>query len=151
MILTLEVHRKNQHASNADALLYTPMHAGLTAKHSRVYRFEYDGDEAALITFAKEVLQDAVSQETHIGEEAAISGALFHLDYGMKAGALDLEKEAVMNYYKNRNSKSDSFTIKSLTISQRYYIFGNGNADELSPRFVKDMVNPAVHKYSVAK
>ena len=48
MMIECEVIRKNQHASDADALLYTPMKAGLTAKHSRTYRFDFEGDADAL-------------------------------------------------------------------------------------------------------
>ena len=142
-----EVIRKNQHASDADALLYTPLKAGLTAKHSRVYVFDYDGNSAALEKFAHDVLVDEVSQELKAGTDPVLSDALFHLDYGMKAGALDLEKEAIMNYFKGRTG--DDFTLNQLTISQRVYLFGEGDASTLSARFVKDIVNPAVHRFQV--
>jgi hypothetical protein len=36
-----------------------------------------------------------------------------------------------------------------LTISQRVYLFGEGDASTLSARFVKDIVNPAVHRFQV--
>lgn len=147
MILECEVIRKNQHASDADALLYTPMKAGLTAKHSRTYRFDFDGDADALRAFARAVLVDEVSQEWSEGSTPVIGDALFHLDYSMKPGALDLEKEAIMNYYRGRSG--DVFVLKQLHISQRVYIFGQGDAAALSARFVKDIVNPAVHKHTV--
>lgn len=148
MIYECEVIRRGQHASDADALLYTPMKAGLTMKHSRTYRFEFEGDEAALRAFARAVLVDEVSQEISDGTEPVVKDALFHLDYSMKPGALDLEKEAIMNYYRGRTG--DSFVLKSLHISQRVYIFGEGDAVALSAHFVKDIVNPAVHKHQLS-
>lgn len=142
-----EVIRKGQHASDADALLYTPMKAGLTMKHSRTYRFEFEGDETALRDFARAVLVDEVSQEISDGAIPVVKDALFHLDYSMKPGALDLEKEAIMNYYRGRSG--DAFVLKNLHISQRIYIFGEGDATTVSARFVKDIVNPAVHKHQL--
>jgi len=148
MIYECEVIRRGQHASDADALLYTPMKAGLTMKHSRTYRFEFEGDEAALRAFARAVLVDEVSQEISDGTDPVVKDALFHLDYSMKPGALDLEKEAIMNYYRGRSG--DAFVLKSLHISQRVYIFGQGDAAAISARFVKDIVNPAVHKHQLS-
>jgi hypothetical protein len=148
MIYECEVIRRGQHASDADALLYTPMKAGLTMKHSRTYRFEFEGDEAALRAFARAVLVDEVSQEISDGTAPVVKDALFHLDYSMKPGALDLEKEAIMNYYRGRTG--DAFVLKNLHISQRVYIFGEGDATALSARFVKDIVNPAVHKHQLS-
>jgi hypothetical protein len=148
MIYECEVIRKGQHASDADALLYTPMKAGLTMKHSRTYRFEFEGDEAALRAFARAVLVDEVSQEISDGTEPVVKDALFHLDYSMKPGALDLEKEAIMSYYRGRSG--DAFALKQLHISQRVYIFGQGDGAALSARFVKDIVNPAVHKHQLS-
>jgi hypothetical protein len=66
----------------------------------------------------------------------------------MKPGALDLEKEAIMNYYRGRSG--DAFVLKNLQISQRIYIFGQGDANAISARFVKDIVNPAVHKHQLS-
>ncbi|MFM2220426.1 MAG: hypothetical protein RLZZ553_174 [Verrucomicrobiota bacterium] len=148
MIYECEVIRQGQHASDADALLYTPMKAGLTMKHSRTYRFDFEGDEAALRAFARAVLVDEVSQEISDGTDPVVKDALFHLDYSMKPGALDLEKEAIMNYYRSRNG--DTFVLKQLHISQRVYIFGEGDAVALSTRFIKDIVNPAVHKHQLS-
>ncbi|MFY7817604.1 MAG: hypothetical protein ACOVRB_04485 [Akkermansiaceae bacterium] len=148
MIYECEVIRQGQHASDADALLYTPMKVGLTMKHSRTYRFDFEGDEAALRAFARAVLVDEVSQEISDGTDPVVKDALFHLDYSMKPGALDLEKEAIMNYYRSRNG--DTFVLKQLHISQRVYIFGEGDAVALSTRFIKDIVNPAVHKHQLS-
>lgn len=147
MIMECEVIRRNQHAGDADALLYTPLKAGLTMKHSRIYHFDSEGDAAALMEFARAVLVDEVSQEMSLDSPPAVQGALFHIDYSMKPGALDLEKEAIMNYYRGRSG--DVFVLRQLHIAQRIYIFGNGDVDTLSARFVKDIVNPAIHKHQV--
>jgi hypothetical protein len=149
MNFTCEVSRKNQHAGDADALLYTPLKAGLTSKHSRIYHFDFEGDVAALRGFVHDVLVDEVSQELREGGEPTDHSALFHLDYGMKPGALDLEKEAIMQYYRSRNSADDAFQLNKLEISQRVSIFGSGDKEVLVGKFVKDIVNPAIHKHTV--
>jgi hypothetical protein len=147
MIVEYEVIRKNQHAGDADAMLYTPLKAGLTMKHSRIYHFDFEGDSAALMEFARAVLVDEVSQEMNVDSTPAVQGALFYIDYSMKPGALDLEKEAIMNY--NRGRSGDAFVLQQLHIAQRIYIFGSGDVETLSARFVKDIVNPAIHKHQV--
>jgi hypothetical protein len=147
MMVECEVTRKNQHAGDADALLYTPLKAGLTMKHSRIYHFDFDGDTEAMMEFARAVLVDEVSQEMTADSAPAVQGALFHIDYSMKPGALDLEKEAIMNYYRGRSG--DAFVLRQLHIAQRIYIFGSGDVASLSARFVKDIVNPAIHKHQV--
>lgn len=45
MTLHFEVISRFQAAANADALLYTPLNAGLTFRRSRVYTVEITGDE----------------------------------------------------------------------------------------------------------
>ena len=41
------------------------------------------------------------------------------------------------------------FTISALTITQKIYIFGNGDREALSARFCNDVCNPAIHTWSV--
>jgi hypothetical protein len=149
MNFTCEVARKNQHFADADALLYTPIKADLRYKQSRVYHFDYEGDQEALRGFVKEVLVDEVSQELHETGAPLEQDAMFHLDYGMKPGALDLEKEAIMQYYRSRSGEGNAFQLKKLEISQRVSIFGNGDKNALVTKFVKDIVNPAVHKHVI--
>jgi hypothetical protein len=149
MNFSCEVARKNQHFADADALLYTPIQAELRYKQSRVYHFDYEGDYEALRGFVKEVLVDEVSQELRETGVPLEKDALFHLDYGMKPGALDLEKEAIMQYYRSRSGTANSFQLKKLEISQRVSIFGSGDKDMLVTKFVKDIVNPAIHKYII--
>ena len=130
---------------NADGLLYEPVEGGLTYRKTRRYEIEYSGDEAAMAEFVRTTLFDEVSQEFHEGDEPALEGAAFILDYGMKPGALDLEKEAVVNFYKGMSDPG--FTLENLTIRQRIYVFGGG-ADQ-SDRFVRDICNAAVHNWNV--
>lgn len=148
MTLTLEVISRFQNAVNADKLLYTPMGGNLTARHSRVYTIEVSGDTDAAMDYLHSVLVDAIAQEVSDTGAPLLKDDLFHIDYSMKPGALDLEKEAIMENYRGR--KNLPFSIDSLTITQRVYIFGEGDANALSARFIKDVCNPAIHRWTVA-
>ena len=64
----------------------------------------------------------------------------------MKGGALDLEKEMILNYF--RTLKNPAFNIDKLTLRKRVYVFGEG-ADPAP--FVRDVVNPAIHTHEVLK
>ena len=86
-----------------------------------------------------------MGQELHQGDDAALDDYLFAIDYGMKPGALDLEKEAVVDYY--RNLEKTGFELNDLKIEQRVYIFGE--VDPAPDRFVRDICNPAIHTWSV--
>jgi hypothetical protein len=132
-------------AGDCSALLYAPLEESLTYRQTRRYTLEFEGAESAAAGFVSKTLLDDVGQELHQGNDAALSGYLFAIDYGMKPGALDLEKEAVVTYYQNLE-KSD-FELSELKIEQRVYVFGDGAA---SPdRFVSDICNPAIHTWSV--
>lgn len=93
MTLHFEVISRFQAAANADALLYTPLNAGLTFRRSRVYTVEINGDEQKAREYLLSVLVDPISQECTEQNAPILEGALFTIDYGMKAGALDLEKK----------------------------------------------------------
>jgi hypothetical protein len=92
------------------------------------------------------VLVDAISQEEHHDGAPLWPNASFILDYGMKGGALDLEKEAILSYY--RTLSQPAFTLKKLTLKTRIYVFGKGAEPSL---FVRDIVNPAIHTHEVLK
>ena len=77
-----------------------------------------------------------------------LEGALFTIDYGMKAGALDLEKEAILQNYRGRRNMG--FTMDGLKITQRVYVFGQGDKETLAARFAKDVCNPAIHNWTIA-
>lgn len=148
MTFHLEVISRFQAAANADALLYTPLNAGLSFRRSRVYTVDISGDEQKARTYLLSVLVDAISQEYSEQDTPILNGALFTIDYGMKAGALDLEKEAILQNYRGRGDMG--FSLNSLKITQRLYIFGEGDKDALSKRFAKDVCNPAIHNWTIA-
>ena len=89
-----------------------------------------------------------IAQECSEQDAPILTGALFTIDYGMKAGALDLEKEAILQNYRGR--KNMGFTLDGLKITQRVYVFGQGDRESLSKRFAKDVCNPAIHNWTIA-
>lgn len=147
MTLTFEVISRFQEAVDADKLLYTPIKAGLTARHSRFYTVEASGDTEAARQYLLGVLVDAIAQETSETGTPILTGDLFHIDYSMKPGALDLEKQAILENYRGR--KNLPFSLDSLTITQRVYLFGEGDTEKLSALFIKDICNPAIHRWTV--
>jgi hypothetical protein len=62
----------------------------------------------------------------------------------MKGAALDLEKEAILNYY--RTLKEPGFKLNKISLKTRIYVFGDG-ADPAV--FVRDIVNPAIQNSEV--
>lgn len=147
-MLHFEVISRFQEPADADHLLYTPIRAGLTSRHSRVYSVEVNGDAARAREYFLSVLVDQIAQEVGEKAEPLLDGALFILDYGMKAGALDLEKEAILTNYRGR--KGLPFTVGKIVITQRVYIFGEGDKAALAAHFAKDVCNPAIHNWTVA-
>lgn len=145
--LTFEVFSRFQTAADANKLLYTPIADQLTYNHTRLYTAECDGDEAAARAYLRGVLVDPISQKVEEGGKPALTGELFCISYGIKKGALDLEKEAIMTNYAGRRGLS--FTLRALTITQNIYIFGEGDKAKLAERFCKDVCNPAIHTWSV--
>ena len=145
--LTFEVFSRFQAATDANKLLYTPIADKLTYNHTRYYTAECEGDEEAARDYLRRVLVDPISQKVQEDDTPALTGELFCISYGIKKGALDLEKEAILANYAGREGLP--FTLKSLTITQRIYIFGEGDKEALSARFCKDVCNPAIHTWSV--
>ena len=88
MRLPAEVIGRFDPPGDANALLYTPLAAKLTARHTRRYLVDFEGDEAALKAFLTKVLADPVSHELRTGEAPALTGSAFFLDYGMKGSAV---------------------------------------------------------------
>ncbi len=146
MQLEAEVTGKYDHAGDASRLLYTPLETPHTCRHTRRYTVEFEGPEERVVAFLRSVLVDDVSQELHVSAQPALNGHTFILDYGFKPGALDLEKETIEAYY--RGVPEPGFTLKKLKITQRLYIYAGGPA-AAPERFVKDIVNPAVHSHRV--
>ncbi len=145
--LTFEVFSRFQQATDANKLLYTPIADKLTYNHTRLYTVECEGDVEAAAAYMRRVLVDPISQKVEEGGTPALTGELFCISYGIKKGALDLEKEAILTNYRGR--KGLPFTITALTITQKVYIFGEGDHDALAARFCNDVCNPAIHTWSV--
>jgi hypothetical protein len=146
MILEAEVTGKFDHAGDANALVYSPLEAPHTYRATRRYALEIVGDEAAARRFVETTLVEEVSQHVHFGHDPAIAGFTFILDYGFKPGALDLEREMILSYY--RGLAHPGFELHKLTITQRLYIFA-GAAAAPPQKFVRDIVNPAIHRHTV--
>jgi hypothetical protein len=140
---TYEITGKFETEGNAQSLLYAPPPKPLTFRKTMRYVFDYEGNEAELDAFVSKVLVDAISQEEH-HDGAPLWKSAFILDYGMKGGALDLEKEQILSYY--RTLKSPAFKVNKLTLKTRIYVFGEGAQPAL---FVRDIVNPAIHTHEV--
>lgn len=145
--LTFEVFSRFQSATDANKLLYTPIADELTYNHTRLYTAECEGDIEAARAYLRSVLVEPISQKVQEDGTPALDGELFCISYGIKKGALDLEKEAILTNYRGR--KGLPFTLEALTITQKVYIFGQGDKAALSARFCNDVCNPAIHTWSV--
>lgn len=132
-------------AADANELLYEPLDGGLTFRRTRRYEVEFEGEKGKLEAFVKKTLFDEISQDFHEGEDPALTDFAFVLEYGMKPGALDLEKEAILTYYKG--IEDPGFELSDLKIRQRLYVFGGG--DGKSDRFIRDICNGAIHNWNV--
>lgn len=148
MTLHFEVISRFQAAANADALLYTPLNAGLTFRRSRVYTVEITGDEQKARDYLLSVLVDPIAQECSEQDAPILTGALFTIDYGMKAGALDLEKEAILQNYR-RPQEHGLHPGRAEDHAARVR-FRPGGPGELSKRFAKDVCQPAIHNWTLA-
>ena len=144
MIHFFEILGQFDHESDCQKLLYAPLPQKLTYRETLVYKVEFEGDVAALEAFVRQVLLDPISQTLNLGDSIAFPNAQFTLEYGMKGGALDLEKETILNYY--RALENPGFQIQKLTLRKRVYVFGA--AADPKP-FVRDICNPAIHTWEV--
>lgn len=152
MNLTAEVVGRFDESADCAKLLYAPLPEPLTFRHTRRYELEFAGDRAAAEAFVRKVLFDPVAQSLHLGGSPALEGARFFLDFGMKPGALDLEKEAVMRYYREAADEGDAagLDLADLKITQRIYVFSADPDTAADPaQFVKDVCNPAIHTWNV--
>lgn len=142
-----EITGKFEEAADCNSLLYAPLDQPLSFRRSRSYEFDFSGAVDALTQFVQSCLLDEISQTLHTGSDPW-TGEVFTLEFGMRPGALDLEKEAILNYY--RSLSSPGFEIEKLAIRDRIYVFGDA-ADGVSEQFVRDIVNTAIHTYQVLR
>lgn len=143
---TYEITGKFDTEGDAQSLLYAPPARPLRFRKTMRYAFDYEGDSVELDAFVHDVLVDSISQTAHQDAKPLWSGTAFILDYGMKGGALDLEKEMILSYY--RKLPNPGFVLHKLTLKTRIYVFG---ADAESATFVRDIVNPAIHTHEVLR
>jgi len=141
-----EILGKFDHEGDCQKLLYAPLTAKLTYRETTLYKVEYEGDAAALEAFVRQVLLDPITQTLRDGSSSAFDKAAFVLEYGMKGGALDLEKETILSYW--RTLEAPGFQIQRLTLRRRIYVFG---VDAAPSQFVRDIVNPAIHTHEVLR
>ena len=144
MTTTFEVIGKFDHESDCQKLLYAPLARPLKYRETQCYRVEHEGDPAALDAFVRKVLVDPISQELREDGRLSFPDAAFALEYGMKGGALDLEKETILGYY--RSLENPGFDLRKLTLRKRIYVSGDGARPE---PFIRDVCNPAIHTWEV--
>jgi hypothetical protein len=152
MNITAEVIGLLDSPADCSKLLYAPLSEPLTYRQTRRYHLEYSGSEEVAKAFVEKVLFDQVSEGIHFGDGAALEGARFALDYGMKPGALDLEMETVMRYYRETAEAGNAggLEIHDFKIFHRIYVFSADDGAIAEPdRFIKDVCNPAIHTWSV--
>jgi phosphoribosylformylglycinamidine (FGAM) synthase PurS component len=145
--LAIEVSQRLQGRRSCNALLYVPREDAPGFQSTRRYEFEYNGSRDGVERFARRVLLDPVSQEMHFGDQPVYPGYSFILDYGMKPGALDLEKEAVLQFY--RETHDSGCSVEGLRITKRLYIFRESGEEPSAASLVRDIVNPAIHSWKI--
>jgi len=146
MTLEAEVTGRFDHAGDANALVYSPLPHPHTYRATRRYGLAFQGSEASVRAFVESTLVEEVSQHVHFGGSPALEGFAFVLDYGFKPGALDLEREMILNYYRSQPQRA--FDLQALTITQRIYVFASSTVAP-PEKFVRDIVNPAIHRHAV--
>jgi hypothetical protein len=144
MITTFEILGKFDKESDCQKLLYAPLATPLKYRETQCYKIEHEGDAKALEGFVRKVLLDPISQELRDDGNSSFPQSAFVLEYGMKGGALDLEKETILGYY--RSLENPGFDLKKLTLRKRIYVTGEGAKPE---PFIRDVCNPAIHTWEV--
>lgn len=146
MNATFEIADRIKEPGDASELLYRPLEQAVTYRETRCYHFEFEGDEIRLNRFVADTLLDPISQTLFGAGHLAFTGSLFVIDFGMKPGALDLEKEAIVSYY--RKVEDPGFELKGLSIRHRVYLFGESGEENCGPDvFIRDLCNPAIHNW----
>lgn len=130
-------------AHPAGGLVYEPVSEAVTARETRVYELDAEGDESAVTAFAERVLADRFAQKVHTDGTPALGGYTYFLDVAYHANVLDLEKQYLLQYY--RSLEAPGFVLNDLTINRRIYIYGD--AALLPPETLqKDLVNPVIQQ-----
>ncbi len=145
----IEITNRFAHPEDANKLLYTPRPRRVTFSRTKVYLAEIEGDPEAFLAWMRRVLLDEVSQDLHAGDSPAIVGAQLILEYGMKPGALDHEREIILEEYHREGDDKLGFTVRDLKLRTRLYLTAQDHQTIDPAPFVKDIINPAVHTHQV--
>ena len=145
----IEITNKFAHPEDANKLLYTPRTRRISFLRTKVYYCVIDGDASAFQAWMRRVLLDEVSQDLHAGDAPALGGSATILEFGMKPGALDHEREMILEEYHREGEDTLGFTLKDLKLRTRIYLSGEDGQPVDAAPFVKDIVNPAVHTHKV--
>ena len=149
MPLKIEITNRFAEAEDANKLLYTPRAGRTLFVRTKVYLAEIEGDAGAFGAWMRRVILDPISQDLHAGDAPAVPGASVILEYGMKPGALDHEREMILEEFEKEHAADLGFRMVSLRLRTRLYLFGeNGGPVDPAP-FVRDVVNPAIQNHSV--
>ena len=138
-----EIENRFDTGGHCNDLLYTPISEDVGCRIHRVYEFAYEGDAEAWRAFVVKVLADPVRDLVHDDGKPAVTDYKFYIDYGLKPGCLDLEKEYLLRFY--RELETPGFTLTDLRIVHRVYVLGDLDPD----RLVKDLINPVIHTWNV--
>jgi len=147
MQLQIEITNRFDLPVDANSLLYTPRPGDVLARRTKVYVCDIDGDPDAAVAWLERIILDKVSQHLHRGSEPALDDAQVIIDYGMKPGALDHEREMILDEFAHSGMDA-GFTFDKLRLHHRIYLFSESGAVDPAP-FVRDIINPAIHTHAL--
>lgn len=153
MQLKIEIEDQFDRRESGAALLYAPSNDGVTFRRTRLYVLDVDGDSAVAQSWMERVVLDQVSQTLHVlGDEsnsAALGDADVLLEYGMKPGALDHEREILLDEFAKEHAEDLGFTLNDVRVRTRIYLFAKSGEEIDTAPYVRDVVNPAVHSHEL--
>ncbi len=147
MRVVYEIAGKYEKPEPCDGLVNSQIDPGVTYRRSRLYDFTFEGDAERLDAFVRHSLFDEIGQQLR-QDAPLIEGQNLTLEVGMKPGALDLEKEAIVAVY--RGLPDAGFVLSRFRLSQRFCFFGPVT-ETVERRLVRDLVNPAIHTHTLVR
>lgn len=147
MRVVYEISGKYDKPERCDGLVNSSVDPGVTYQHSRIYEFTFEGDNAALESFVRHCLFDEIGQVL-TRDPGPPPGLSLLVEVGMKPGALDLEKEAILSVHRAR--PESGFALSTLRLRQRYCFFGPVT-ESIERRLVRDLVNPAIQTHTLER
>jgi len=156
--LSFEITSKENKGKGLGHVLYTPIKTAgsdgieFSFTQANLYTINFTGAAQAVDSFAHTVLLDEVTQSvtavSSIDDLVAPQGTLFYLEYAMRPDALDLEQQAILNYYKGSDK---AFELESLKLTHRIFVSANSTSVDKSvikhvaKRVESELCNSAVH------